>query len=57
MGTRDFISRVTRSFVGRRPTRLERRSREKKLFAFRAGHFLRLDRNWKPRMKSLWHPG
>ena len=21
------------------------------------GHFLRLDRNWKPRMKSLWHPG
>ena len=25
--------------------------------AFRAGHFLRLDWNWKPRMKSLWHPG
>ena len=24
--------------------------------AFRAGHFLRLDRNRKPRMKSLWHP-
>ena len=22
-----------------------------------AGHFLRLDRNRKPRMKSLWHPG
>ena len=25
--------------------------------AFRAGHFLRLDRDWKPCMKSLWHPG
>ena len=25
--------------------------------AFRAGHFLRLDRNRKPRMKSLWHLG
>ena len=25
--------------------------------AFRAGHFLRLDRNRKQRMKSLWHPG
>ena len=24
--------------------------------AFRAEHFLRLDRNLKPRMKSLWHP-
>ena len=23
----------------------------------RAGHFLRLDRNRKHRMKSLWHPG
>ena len=23
----------------------------------RAGHFLRLDQNRKPRMKSLWHPG
>ena len=23
----------------------------------RTGHFLRLDRNRKPRMKSLWHPG
>ena len=31
--------------------------REKKLFAFRACHFLRLNRNRKPRMKSLWHPG
>ena len=25
--------------------------------AFREGHFLRLDRNQKPRMKSIWHPG
>ena len=25
--------------------------------AFLAGHFLRLDRNRKPGMKSLWHPG
>ena len=25
--------------------------------AFRAGHFLRLDRNRKPLMKSRWHPG
>jgi len=25
--------------------------------AFRAGRFLRLDENRKPRMKSLWHPG
>ena len=25
--------------------------------AFRAGHFLRLDRNREPRMKSLWHTG
>ena len=24
---------------------------------FRAGHFLRLDRNRKPRMKGLWNPG
>jgi len=32
-------------FVGRRPIRV------------RAGPFLRLDRNRKPHMKSLWHPG
>ena len=25
--------------------------------AFRAGHFKRLNRNRKPRMKSLWHQG
>ena len=41
----------TSSAFGRRH---ERRSREKK--SFRTGHFLRLDRNRKPRMKSLWHP-
>ena len=23
---------------------------------FHVDHFLRLNRNWKPRMKSLWHP-
>ena len=49
-GTRGIFSRASGSFVssttGRRH---ERRSR--------AGHFLRLDRNRKPRMKSLWHPG
>ena len=38
-----FLSRATRSFVGRRPKT-------------RAGHFIRLNRNRKPRMKSLWHP-
>ena len=27
------------------------------LLKIRAGHFLRLDRNRKPRMKSFWHPG
>ena len=43
LGTRDFFSRVTRSFVGHRPTRIR--------------HFLSLDRNQKPRMKSLWQPG
>ena len=37
--------------------RLERRSCKKKPLAFSAGHFLRLDRNRKPRMESLWHPG
>ena len=25
--------------------------------AFRMGHFFRLDLNWEPRMKNLWHPG
>ena len=39
-----FFSRATRSFVGRRQKT-------------RVGHFLILDRNRKPRMKSLWHPG
>ena len=56
LGTRGFFSRATESFVssaagrhvfGRRP----------KTTSGGAGHFLRLDRNRKPRMKSLWHPG
>ena len=40
-----FFSAAGRHVFGRRH---ERRS---------ASHFLRLDRNRKPRMKSLWHPG
>ena len=40
---------MTRSFDGHRLTRLRPKTR--------AGHFLRLDQNLKPRMKSLWHPG
>ena len=43
-----FFSRVTRSFVGLRPKTRASKPR---------GHFLRLHRNRKPRMKSLWHPG
>ena len=50
LGTTGIFSRATRSsasvvgrlFFCRRPS---------------AGHFLRLNRNRKPRMKSLWHPG
>ena len=41
-------------FVGRRPKTRAAKPREK---TFRAGHFLRLDRNRKPHIKSLWHPG
>ena len=48
-GTRGFFSCATRSFVGHRPTRLRPKT-------FRVGHFLRLDRNRKPRLKSLWNP-
>ena len=63
LGTRGFFSRATGSFVssatgrevfGRRPKTRAAKPREK---TFRVGHFLRLDRNGKPRMKSLWHPG
>ena len=49
LGTRDFFSRVTRSFVGRRPTCLRPLAED-------TSDFLRLDRNRKPRMKRLWHP-
>ena len=56
LGARGFFSRATGSFVSSAEGQIhERRSGENK--AFRAGHFLRLDRNRKPRMKSLWHPG
>ena len=56
LGTRGFFSRATGSFVssaagghvfGRRP----------KARAVLEGHFLRLDRNRKLRMKSLRYPG
>ena len=44
-------------FVGHRPTRVRPKAEVTRGEVFRAGHFLRLDRNRKPRMKSLWHPG
>ena len=62
LGTRGFFSCATGSFVssaagrhvfGRSPKTRAAKPREK---TFRAGHFLRLDRNRKPRLKSLWHP-
>ena len=46
LGTRGVFSRATRSFVGRRPTRL-------RLMA----EYTSVNRNRKPSMKSLWHPG
>ena len=57
LGTRDFFSRVTWSFVGRRPTRLPPSAKDTSGEAARLDLILRLDRNRKPRMKSLWHPG
>ena len=45
LGTRGFFSRATRSW-SRRPEANTS-----------SGHFLILDRNRKPRMKSLWNPG
>ena len=57
LGTRGFFSRAMRSFVGRRPTILRPKAEDTRGKTFRAGHFLRLDRNRKPRMKSLWHSG
>ena len=53
LGTRGFFSRASGSFVLSAAGRQVFGQRPKK----RAGHFLRLDRNRKPRMKSLWHPG
>ena len=44
--TRGFFSRATGSFVSADDTSGDT-----------AGHFLRLGRNRKPRMKILWHPG
>ena len=57
-----FFSRVWRgasSAAGRLVFSLRSKTRAAKPRekTFRAGHFLRLDRNRKPRMKSLWHPG
>ena len=57
LGTRGFFSRATRSFVVRRPTRLRPKAEDTSGEVFRGGHFLRLNRNRKPRIKSLWHPG
>ena len=39
-------------FVGRRPTRVLPKAED---MSGEMGHFLRLDRNRKPLMKSLWH--
>ena len=50
LGTRVFFSRVRRGASFYR-SKAEDTSGE----VFRAGHFLRLDRNRKPRMNSLWH--
>ena len=52
-GYQRFFSRASGSFVLSAAGRQVFGQRPKK----RAGHFLRLDRNRKPRMKSLWHPG
>ena len=58
LGTRDFFSRVTWSFVGRRPTRLRPSAKDTSGEAARLDLiFGWFDRNRKPHMKSLWHPG
>ena len=56
LGIRGFFSRATRSLVGRRPTRLRAKAEDKSGEATRKNpdHYLRLDRNRKPRMRSLW---
>ena len=61
-GYQRFFSRVWRgasSAAGRLVFSLRSKTRAAKPRekTFRAGHFLRLDRNRKPRMKSLWYPG
>ena len=50
LGTRGFFPPATRSLVW--STRLRPKAENTS-----GGHFLRLDRNRKARMKSLWHPG
>ena len=54
LGTRGVFSRATESFVSSAGSRhvFDRRPKTRG-----AGHFIRLDRNRKPRMKSLWHQG
>ena len=55
-----FFSRATRSLVGRRPSRLRAKAEDTSGEATRknADHYnLRLDRNRKPRMRSLGHQG
>ena len=56
LGIRGFFSRATRSLVGRRPTRLRAKAEDTSGEATRKNpdHYLRLDRNRKPRMRSLW---
>ena len=57
LGTRGFFSRATRGFVGHRSIRLRPKAEDTSGEVFRGRHILRLSRNRKPRMKSLWHPG
>ena len=54
LATRGVFSRATESFVSSAGSRhvFDRRPKTRG-----AGHFIRLDRNRKPRMKSLWHQG
>ena len=55
LGTRRVFSRATESFVSSATSRpvFDRRPKTRG-----AGHFnIRLDRNRKPRMKSVWHQG
>ena len=58
LGTRGFFSRATGSFVlsAEGWTDTIGKAARKNLEAFRVCQFLRLARNQKPCMKSLWHP-